>query len=555
MLTRPRFPCTAVFLGCVFAATTYGQDSRASSAEAAQAPAPPSLAYVEGSVDVVQDGVNQRADPPVMLLDGDIVRTRSGRAEVVFGDGTLLHLSEDGELEVLGAEHFRLVGGRVIIRLSHTAARPYVIDTPAATVRLEVDGEYGITADRTARLDVAVTRGSATANGASPWTIRGGQMLTMAGAGGRPLIQPFNSARWDAFAQWAYERSNGFATSYSASQLPYELRAYGPVLDTYGRWDHVGPYGYVWYPSVSASWRPYYDGSWSFTRYGWTWYGHDRWAWPTHHYGRWGFKSGFWFWIPARVWGPAWVSWSFAPGYVGWAPLGWDNHPSIGLWRRRDYPAYWPDYTPWRAWTVLPRSHFAPHQNVRVHAIDGTRLDDNVRQALAQGVPILPASDFAVPRESVIAPGARGGYVRRPQRPYPSNGVTAPAGSAAAPLGPADVTRPATRPRRPVDYPAYAPPRSWSSGEERRGIPRDPGTRTAPRDEGTREPRAVPRNRPESAPPSANAPSSPGASGGAVERGAGRQGSGAGAPSSGPPPGSAPAAGQGGAARRRPGGN
>ena len=38
-----------------------------------------------------------------------------------------------------------------------------------------------------------------------------------------------------------------------------------------------------------------------------------------------------WFWIPDRRWGPAWVSWAAAPGYVSWCPLGFDNRPVFAL--------------------------------------------------------------------------------------------------------------------------------------------------------------------------------------------------------------------------------
>jgi hypothetical protein len=34
-----------------------------------------------------------------------------------------------------------------------------------------------------------------------------------------------------------------------------------------------------------------------------------------------------WLWTPGTVWGPAWVSWQYGGGYVGWAPLP----PSVGF--------------------------------------------------------------------------------------------------------------------------------------------------------------------------------------------------------------------------------
>jgi hypothetical protein len=458
MLIRSSGPIAAVVFCGLLVTAAYAQDPGVQTS----APAPPNLAYIEGAVDVVQDGVSERADPPVMLLAGDVVRTRNGRAEIVFGDGSMLHLGEDSELEILDTAHLRLVSGRAIVRVSHAAASPYAIDTPSSTIRLEAQGEYTVMTDRSARLEVAVTRGAATVHETTAWTLRGGQSLVMTGLGARPLIQTFNSARFDALTQWAYDRVNGYAQSASAPQLPYELRPYGPVFDQYGSWDYVAPYGQVWYPTVGVGWRPYYDGAWGFTRYGWTWHGRDRWAWPTHHYGRWGFNLGRWYWIPAASWSPAWVSWSVAGGFVSWSPLGWDGHPSIGFWGRRDHPAYWPDYSPWRGWTVVRRDHFAPRRNVRAHAVDGTRLDEPTRLALANAIPRSRTADVAVPRSAVAAPGTRGN-VRRPQPPPPQT---------LAPSAPESVT-PGARLRR-ADDPAYIPPRTWNSGDVRRGSARDP---------------------------------------------------------------------------------
>src|SRR5262249_10341460 len=48
----------------------------------------------------------------------------------------------------------------------------------------------------------------------------------------------------------------------SARNLPPDLQAYGPELDQSGTWQYEAPYGNVWYPTVAADWRPYYDGYW-----------------------------------------------------------------------------------------------------------------------------------------------------------------------------------------------------------------------------------------------------------------------------------------------------
>jgi hypothetical protein len=411
-------------------------------------PPPATLAYVEGDVDVIHEGLVERADPPLMLVDGDLVRTHRGRAEIVFPDGTLLHLDEGASLEVMAPRRLRLAIGRVRVRVSPAVTQGYVVDTPAGRVALDARGEYGIDVDSRTGLEVSVSRGVAEIGDApNRDVVRAGERAVVPGYGARPALYAFNSARWDAFDRWSQDRALGFASTASAGYLPYELRSYGPVLDRYGRWDHVAPYGAVWVPSVGVSWRPYYDGSWAHTRYGWTWYGVDRWAWPTHHYGRWGFSGAFWYWIPTKVWGPAWVSWAFGPSYVSWAPLGFDNRPVVGFSGRPDHPIYAPHFSPWRAWTVVPRDRFGPRSPVRASAVDGDRLDEGARRAMVvQNRPPASPVGGALPRTSPSiaggSPGARRGPVET-DRP----------GLARRPTGSSDAA-----PRRQVvDAPAYTP--------------------------------------------------------------------------------------------------
>ena len=131
-----------------------------------------------------------------------------------------------------------------------------------------------------------------------------GRTAASPGTTSRPLVpQFFNSARYDAFDQWAMALRDQRLGSraQSAQYLPADLRMYGGALDRYGAWNYEAPYGYVWYPTVAPDWRPYYDGYWSSVpTYGWTWIGANAWSWPTHHYGRWGYARSRWFWIPDR---------------------------------------------------------------------------------------------------------------------------------------------------------------------------------------------------------------------------------------------------------------
>jgi hypothetical protein len=98
------------------------------------------------------------------------------------------------------------------------------------------------------------------------------------------------------------------------------------ALAPYGEWVDVGTYGRVWRPSpavVGVGFRPYGPGGhWVHTDYGWSYESDWAWGWAPFHYGRWYLDQGHgWVWIPGNAWAPAWVSWRYGGGYVGWAPL------------------------------------------------------------------------------------------------------------------------------------------------------------------------------------------------------------------------------------------
>lgn len=108
-------------------------------------------------------------------------------------------------------------------------------------------------------------------------------------------------------------------------------------LKPYGDWFSMDRLGWVWMPyDVSVSWRPYSVGQWVYTDDGCTWQSDEAWGWATYHYGRWLYDaSRGWVWVPGEEWAPAWVSWRYGGGYVGWAPLpptiGWDDGSGLIL--------------------------------------------------------------------------------------------------------------------------------------------------------------------------------------------------------------------------------
>lgn len=94
-------------------------------------------------------------------------------------------------------------------------------------------------------------------------------------------------------------------------------------LAPHGRWVTRAPFGRIWIPRVSRSWRPYSVGHWTYTtRYGWYWDSYEPWGWATFHYGWWDYDPGYgWYWVPGYVWSPAWVSWRWGDDSIGWAPI------------------------------------------------------------------------------------------------------------------------------------------------------------------------------------------------------------------------------------------
>lgn len=111
--------------------------------------------------------------------------------------------------------------------------------------------------------------------------------------------------------------------------LRAEVGIYYDELSPYGDWVDDTEYGAAWCPRhVESDWRPYTDGRWVDSDYGWTWASDEPFGWATYHYGRWAFDPRYgWIWVPGTVWAPAWVSWQYGGGYVGWAPLP----PAVGF--------------------------------------------------------------------------------------------------------------------------------------------------------------------------------------------------------------------------------
>ena len=423
--------------------------------------APAHVSHVEGTVTLERDGRPETSPLNMPLLSGDRLKTVDGRVEILFADGSALHLDTRSTLDIQSDELARLIDGRMRLAMAGRGLT-YRIDSPAGSVRIAQPGEFKLSmlhGDNETQLELAVIRGAAeifTDQGST--TVRAGERA-YASAGLAPsYAYNYNSANFDAFDQWAEARRDT-RLGVSAQYLPEDVRPYSTTFDQYGDWRYEQTYGYVWYPRVAATWRPYYYGRWaSYPRYGWTWVGVDSFAWPTHHYGRWGFSAGAWFWIPSSHWAPAYVSWAYAPGYVSWCPLGFDNRPVFGF-SFNVGPAYYSSY----AWTAVSYTHFGHNYYVHQRAVHWDHAHPAPNFVVRPAAPAYRSAGYAASTAAPIrSPGARDVAVPRGSTlAYGNRDIAVPRGNAAtgrdvavprgstAPYASRDAATPMTRPIAP----------------------------------------------------------------------------------------------------------
>lgn len=267
---------------------------------------PAFVSVVDGYVELDRAGQSARDIENVPLEAGDRLRTTRGRAEVLFDDGSVIALDEHTTVEFGSATDVELLRGRVRAQWQHRGTLAgLTVHTMAGRAIVLTRGDYRVTLGEArngeAEIELAVARGSAElANDLGRTLVREGtRALTTATYA--PSVPYALSAPRDEFERWTDSLESDRYGVESVRYLPTELRYYGGVFDRYGSWHNHASYGWVWYPRVSAGWRPYDGGRWTFVvGFGYSWVGGSRWGWPTHHHGRWDRVGSRYFWIPLR---------------------------------------------------------------------------------------------------------------------------------------------------------------------------------------------------------------------------------------------------------------
>ena len=288
---------------------------------------------------------------------GDRIYTRdNSRASLAFTGRNFARLDPNSELEVLSLANDRtqlaLRDGSAIFDVGYLApGQLFEVGTPYGAVDFDQPGLYNLGINNGGAY-VSVLSGLAQVVGlAGSGQINKGEMLTLLGATATQAVLSRLNGRDAGYLvndYYAYQYPNYYDGRYSTYDAylndpfyydPYRRNVtyqYAPAwipglndLDSYGDWQNVSDYGYVWRPRVETGWAPYQQGYWmNDYPYGLTWVSTEPWGYAPYHYGRWAFIGNQWAWIPDSVnstpmYAPALVAFLPLDQYqqIGWVPL------------------------------------------------------------------------------------------------------------------------------------------------------------------------------------------------------------------------------------------
>ncbi len=296
------------------------------------------------------DEETARINTPV--LGGDRVVTGPGsRAEIVLASGNIVRIDAKTEIRFDRMAHtyesnderdlLYLVRGTVAVEVRDAASGDlaFRLDTDDSTVVMEGRGQLRVDAGRRGT-EVWVGSGEAQVVG------RGGSAVL--GAGQSAAIRgtdPFEAETLDAprdkFARFVDERSGRQSRpetqTYVGADYEYEAAVSG--LEDNGLWVWASDQQrWCWRPTVTADWRPYWNGYWRWTPCGLTWVSYEPWGWLPYHYGSWYWDSlAGWVWAPDIWYSPAWVYWNYTPFWTGWCPTGYYGGKQHRRLDRKDF--------------------------------------------------------------------------------------------------------------------------------------------------------------------------------------------------------------------------
>jgi hypothetical protein len=302
------------------------------------------LSFVNGTVLVKRPGATEWAKALVNtpIEQGFTVSTsNNGFAETQFENGSTARLGEMSRMDFAelalapsGAKINHLVFddgyGTFNFRPQHGDA--YSVQAGSAMVTPDGKSEFRIDL-QPAALRVEVFDGSVkVVDGGREVSVGKGKTLDV-NLNGEVALNVTHGIHKDAWDTWVQGRDQQTELALNDSAIGMDSPVAGwSDLDQYGEWAYLPGYGYGWSPFVDAGWTPFSMGLWSFyPGMGYTWISSEPWGWLPFHYGFWNYNPAFgYFWMPGGGFNsfyPGLVDWFGAPGYIGWAPMGFGGLP------------------------------------------------------------------------------------------------------------------------------------------------------------------------------------------------------------------------------------
>jgi hypothetical protein len=151
---------------------------------------------------------------------GDAAETRAGRAEMLFADGTLLHLDADTRARWAAKRTLALDAGRILVTTGTAGWLEATLRDARAT--LAPGGSYILLVDPAhARLLVSVLAGQAVLEAATGVvTLSARQLAFVSGPMAAPVATAFEPAPWDTFLQWSSARQARLAWAAAGPATP-----------------------------------------------------------------------------------------------------------------------------------------------------------------------------------------------------------------------------------------------------------------------------------------------------------------------------------------------
>jgi len=297
-------------------------------------------------VDWTAASINMALQPGDRLYTGE-----DGRAEIQIDDGSVLHLAERTDLELLSLNddfvQIRILTG--LLTLTLRSSIDYEISTPAAAFDTLRKGVYRFDVVENGDTDAVVRKGLLeAANDTFSRQLEPGELIHVT-PGDQSTNVVSRYGQKDTWDEWTDRADADFLAYESRKYLPDTVYVGASDLDAYGRWVVVDSYGPAWVPNyMDADWSPYSVGRWWYRpAWGWTWVSYEPWGWLPYHYGRWYHHRSFgWCWLPGvsfgfHFWSPGLVRFYQGPSWVSWCPLGPGDYYNVNNYRySRSYSYY-----------------------------------------------------------------------------------------------------------------------------------------------------------------------------------------------------------------------